>query len=129
MSHRKEQVRSTLARTVAEVLQRDLSDPRLEGALVGVTEVELADDMRNATVRVSVVPEKAEKRVIAALAHGSSHIRALVRKRMAARIVPQLEFRLDEGLKRATQVYRAINEAKDRTGPEKPPATDDAPAV
>lgn len=120
MSHRVEQVASALRRSVAEVLQRDIDDPRLEGALVSVTEVSVSADLRNATVKVSVLPEKAERRAVAALQHAARHIHALVKKKMALRIVPHLEFRLDETLKKQAEVFKAIHEAVERSGGQAP---------
>lgn len=121
MSHRVEQVASTLRRTLAEVLQRDIDDPRLEGAMVSVTEVNVSADLRNATVKVSVLPANAESRAIHALQHASRHIHALVTKKMTLRVVPHLEFRLDETLKKQAEIFKAIHEAIDRTGPAKKP--------
>ncbi len=129
MSHRVEQVASALRRTVAEVLQRDLNDPRLEGTLVSVTEVSVSPDMHNATVRVSVLPANAESRAIHALQHAARHIHTLVKKKMTLRIVPRLEFRLDETLKKQAEVFKAIHEAIERSGPPPEKGPEDGAAT
>lgn len=127
MSKRAQQIESTLQRALAQVLQRDLADPRLEGALVSIVSVKVSPDLHNATVSISVLPEQAQTRAVAALRHAASHIAALTRKRVALRLVPHLTFRLDESLKRQAAVYGAIHEAVERSGPETPPA-EPAPA-
>ena len=110
MSHRKQQVESTLKRALAGLLVQGLADPRVRG-LVSVTRVEASSDFRNATVYVSVLPEKYEKRTLAALAHAAGHIHGLLRKAVAMRTVPHLNFRLDAGLKRESQVLQDISRA------------------
>ena len=124
MSHRTAQVESILRRTISEVLQRRISDPRIQG-LVSITQVSVSPDLRNATVDVSVLPDKYEKRTIAGLKHASGHIQALVRKEVRLRTVPTLEFRLDESLKRQGEVYDAIQRASERTPSEDPESPED----
>ena len=115
MSHRIAQVESTLKRAISEVLQRRISDPRIEG-LISITRIQISPDLHNAYVYVSILPEQKQRKVIAGLRHATKHIQSLVRKAVAMRAVPQLEFRLDEGLKREADVLGAIRRAAERTG-------------
>ena len=116
MSHKLEQVESTLHRSLAEVLTRELNDPRTEGSLISITRVEVSPDLRHASVFVSVLPEKHRKRVLAALKHASRHLHTQVKKRVALRIVPHLDFRFDTQLRKQQAVLGAIHEALQRTG-------------
>ncbi len=113
MSHRVEQVQSLLKRAVSQVLsRRELSDPRIVG-LISVTEVKVSPDMHDAYVYVSVLPAKDEVKVVAALRAATRVIQQHVKKAVALGMVPHLEFRLDESLKRQAQIDAAI--AKGRT--------------
>jgi ribosome-binding factor A len=115
MNHRLEQIESTLRRVVAEVLQRSISDPRIEG-LVSVTRVSVSDDLANATIYVSVLPTEKQRTTVKGLQHAAVHIQALARKKLALRRVPRFAFRGDEELKKQAQTLRAIREAAERSG-------------
>lgn len=56
MTHRIEQVESTLRKALAQVLQRSISDPRIRG-MVSITDVDVSPDMKQAKICVSVLPE------------------------------------------------------------------------
>lgn len=114
MSHRREQVESTLRRAIANVLARKLSDPRLEG-LISVTRVEATPNLREARVYVSVIPEKNEKRALAGLRDSVGHMHSAVARQVRMRYVPRLEFRLDDSLKKADAIFDAIDQAAART--------------
>ncbi|NBC10118.1 MAG: 30S ribosome-binding factor RbfA [Planctomycetes bacterium] len=135
MSHRLQQAESLLQRTVAQVLQRQVSDPRIAG-LVGVTKVKVTPDFKRADVYVSVMPEKYEKRTLAGLRHATMHIQGKVKKLVALRTVPHLQFELDRSIKNQAAVEAAIRGGLDRTGPPEadapeadPPEADAADAA
>jgi ribosome-binding factor A len=119
MSHRIAQVEATLKKAVAEVLQRDMADPRIDG-FISITRVKISPDMRNATIFVSVMPQEKESKNIHGLRHATGHIRTLVLKKMATRTVPRFKFVLDESLKKQAAVMEAIHR-----GSEKTPAVED----
>ena len=118
MSHRIEQAASTLQRVISQVLARRVADPRIVG-MVSVTRVEVSPDRRNAGVYVSILPEQYEKRTMAGLVQAATHIQNLVRKEVAMRIVPHLEFHLDRSLKMQAEIFGAIDRAIARE--EQPP--------
>lgn len=113
MTHRIEQIESTLRKALAQVLQRKLSDPRIRG-LVSITDVDVSPDMKQATVSISVLPEQYAKRTVAGLRAADRHIQSEVKKLVALRLVPHLRFELDASLKKAEEIYEAIDEAKTR---------------
>ncbi|MEM9345456.1 MAG: 30S ribosome-binding factor RbfA [Planctomycetota bacterium] len=113
MTHRIEQVESTLRKALAQVLQRNISDPRIRG-MVSITDVDVSPDMKQAKICVSVLPEEYAKRTVAGLKAANRHIQSEVKKLVALRIVPHLRFELDDSLKQAEEIYQAIDEAKAR---------------
>ena len=115
MSHRTKQIESTLQRAVSQVLLRRLADPRI-GGLVSVTRVKVSPDLRRASVHVSVLPSRFERKVLAALESASGHIQASVRELVSMRQVPVFDFRLDDSLKRQAAVYSAIQDGIERSG-------------
>ncbi len=114
MSHRIPQVEATLKKAIAEVLQRDLADPRID-AFVSITRVKISTDMANATVFVSIMPEEKQSKNIHGLQHATGHIRSLVLKKMTTRTVPRFRFVLDESLKKQAAVMEAINRGSEKT--------------
>ncbi len=115
MSHRKEQVESTLKRAISEVLMRSMSDPRIEG-MVSVQRVRVTDDYKVADIFVSVLPEKFEKRSIAGLRAAAGHIHTKVFKAVAMRSVPRFVFQIDDALKKEEAIFDSIAKALDREG-------------
>lgn len=120
MTHRIEQVESTLRKALAQVLHRKISDPRIRG-MVSITDVDISPDMKQAKVFVSVLPEEYAKRTVAGLRAADRHIGSEVKKLVALRVVPHLRFELDTSLKRAEEIYGAIDEARDREVPTEHP--------
>lgn len=117
MTHRLPQIESTLQRAIAQVLQRQVSDPRIAG-MVSITRVKVSPDLRDARVFVSVLPENLAPRSIHGLRDAARHIHAHVKKLVALRVVPHLDFRLDESLKKEAAVLDAINQGIKRTDPD-----------
>ena len=113
MTKRIEQIESTLRKALAQVLQRNISDPRIRG-MVSITQVDVGQDMKLAKVMVSVLPEEYAKRTLAGLKAANRHIHSELKKLVAMRVVPHLRFELDDSLKQADQVFQAIDQAKAR---------------
>lgn len=109
MSHHHEKITAELQRAIQKVLVAGLQDPRTEGALITVTSVSFAADEKNATVSVSVLPEKYEARVRAALDHSKGFIRREASDLVAIRTMPQLAFVIDHSLKKQAEVLAALN--------------------
>lgn len=116
MSHRIEQFEATLKKAVAEVLQRDLADPRVD-AFVSITRVKISPDLANATIFVSIMPAEKQSKNFHGLRSATGHIRSLVLKKMATRTVPRLRFELDESLKKQAVVLDAIRRGNEKTPP------------
>ena len=115
MSYRKQQVESTLKRTISQVLSRRLSDPRIVG-MVSITRVDVSPDMHNATVYISVLPDTYQRRSLGGLRHAARHIHSLVQSAVAMRTVPRLSFQLDESLKKQNEIFEAIDRGMRQDG-------------
>ncbi len=113
MSYRRQQVESTLMRVISRVLARRLSDPRIMG-MVSITHVDVSPDWHCAQVYVSVLPDKYQQKSLHGLRHAAGHIHRLVCKEMAMRVVPRLEFRVDDSLKKQARVLDDIRKGIDQ---------------
>jgi ribosome-binding factor A len=119
---RQERLAAVLQRAVSEVLMREISDPRMT-AMVSVTRVEPAADLRSAKVFLSLYGDEVEQRTTwRALQHAHGRIQNLVGGRIDLRWTPELFFRVDESLKKADEVNRLIRRAMAELEPAVPAA-------
>lgn len=87
----------------------DLKDPRVSD--VTVTYVEVAPDMRQARVHVSVMgDEKKQTLCLRGLESASGFLQSKVGKRIDTRYTPRLKFVLDHGVKHSLEVTRILKE-------------------
>lgn len=112
MSRRSEQVAEVIRRAVQEVLTEGLADPRLSGLMLTVTSVTIDSDLTLALAHVSVLPHDKESRALPALRAAARHIRRRVADRIEMHKMPELQFRLDEGLKKQAGVLQALDMAR-----------------
>jgi ribosome-binding factor A len=111
-SHRVERVAAQLREEISSIIVRDLKDPRVE--MTTVTEVKVSPDLRNATVKVSVMGEKpAQEAAIAGLQHARGFIRRELGARLSnLRFAPDLLFQLDEGIAYSVRVSKLLREVQ-----------------
>lgn len=110
MLHRKEQTETALKRAIAQVMERDLNDPRIRG-MISITSIELTTDRRQATVEVSVIPERAESLSLHGLNAAAGFIQAKVSRLVRLRTMPSLRFQVDPSLKKEAVVLEVIRQA------------------
>lgn len=108
---RSERVSEQIRITVAEILQRDLKDPRL--GLVTCTRVSLTRDLRYAKVYVSVLGDEDErKRTMEGLVRATGYVRKLASSRLALRVSPEIEFVFDPSIEYSIRLETLIEETK-----------------
>ena len=100
---------------LADLLTREVSDPRLTGVVD--TRVELTDDLGLLTAHVRMLSggddEKTRKTTLAALNRASGMLKRQLAARVKTRIVPELRFFYDEGQDRQTRVEALLREIDD----------------
>lgn len=110
MSRRIERVNELIKAEIAELLQREVSDPRL-GSLVSIVAVDTSPDLRNASVRVSVLGSEEEiEQSMAALKRARGFLRHELAGRLVMRSVPQLTFRLDTSIADGSKVLEMMKQ-------------------
>ena len=103
-----------LRQEISRVLSTDIKDPRLP-ELVSVTRVETAADLRHAKVFISVFGQQAEKqRTLLALRSAAGFIRRGLRRSLALKSVPKMEFILDESMEQAAELMELMKEVSSR---------------
>ncbi len=106
---------------VSDAIAHHLSDPRIEG-FVSVTRVDMATDLRNAAVYVSIFggDEAAQNKTFAAITHAKSRIQSLVAGRLQSKFCPVLHFYRDEKLKKALEIMKLIDQTASELEKEDP---------
>jgi ribosome-binding factor A len=107
---RKLRINTQLQRELAELIAGALTDPRVAG--VSITQVDVAPDLRNATILVSSLTSDQELREAVTALHGAAPLlRRALGSRMRMRYTPQLHFRADTKMREADRLTRLIRDA------------------
>ncbi|HEY7116455.1 MAG TPA: 30S ribosome-binding factor RbfA [Tepidisphaeraceae bacterium] len=113
MSRRTERVASTIQQELAQIIMRELNDPRLTG-MPSITRVKVSDDLSVADVFVTVMGTPGQQTAaLNALKHSAGLMRGKLTKQMTLRIAPFLKFHLDEDLKRELALQELLQKVHD----------------
>ncbi len=108
-SHR---VGDLIREIIAEMILRDLGDPRLE--IVTITEVEVTDDLKLARVFFSARGNQQQEE---AAVHGLESAAGMMRKKlgreMRLRYIPELIFQVDHSFEYGSKIDRLIQTIQD----------------
>ncbi len=117
MSRRTEKIARSLQVNLAELINYRLNDPRIEG-IVTVSSVEVSADLGHATVRVTALDasDAHMRTVVRALQHASGRLRAMLSERVEMRLVPRLDFHVDEQAIKARRTLEIIAEVNRQSG-------------
>ena len=107
MDPRARQVDGSLKEVLAEIIERRVTDPRLE--FVTVTGVSVSRDRRYATVFVTAHGgQERYAEMLEGFESAKGRIRALLGERITMKFTPELEFRLDESVDEGARIDRAL---------------------
>ncbi len=111
-TRRQEKVARVIKEAVSDAIAHHLSDPRIEG-FVSITRVDVAPNMRNADVFLSIFGknEAGQNKTFAAIQHAASRIRSLLADKLQSKFCPVLHFYRDEKFKKTLETMRLIDEA------------------
>jgi ribosome-binding factor A len=110
-TRRQEKVARIIKEAVSDCLANHLSDPRIEG-LISVTKVDVAADIRNAEVYISVLGknEVSQNKTFNAIVHASGRIQAFVAQWMKSKFCPVIHFKNDENFKKTIETIKLIDD-------------------
>lgn len=104
---RSERVGESMRQAIAEMLLRDVKDPRV--GFVTITRVLLTDDLRRARVLFSCVGNDAVRaRSLAGLQSAAGYVKAQLFRRLKLRYAPELNFVFDPGLAEAEHLIALL---------------------
>lgn len=113
---RTERVGEQLQRELAQLITREIKDPRL--GLVTINSVRVSRDLAYADVYVTVMGRSEETDAaevsVAILNRAAGFLRSGVAARMKLRITPRLRFHYDASVERGSRLSSLIQEARDQ---------------
>lgn len=99
-----------LREVVAEIIQRELKDPRLTADLISVTEVLTSADLQRARVRVSVMGTESQRdAVVEALNHSRRFVQRQLRPHLSMKSIPELRFERDDRLEEDRRILDLLD--------------------
>lgn len=122
---RPDRVAEAIREQVATFLAEGAKDPRIK-AFVTVTAVDVTRDLRHATVFVSLMGDDANKKAtMEGLGSVASHLRSVLGKTLRLRSAPEIHFRTDESVARASRIESLLAQIRDERE-HREAATDEA---
>ena len=111
MTRRQEKVARVVKEAVSDAIANHLNDPRIEG-FVSVTRVDIAADLRNADVYLSVFgkDDTAQNKTFVAITHAKSRIQSLLADNWGSKFCPVLHFHKDEKFKKTMETMKLIDQ-------------------
>lgn len=103
MRIRPERVAERIKRETADILETQVRDPRVAGR-VGVTDVEVTQDLSFARIYVSVTLGSDREAALTALARAAPYVRRQLAPRLQLREVPEIRFLPDDSIERGARV-------------------------
>jgi ribosome-binding factor A len=113
---------------VAKFLHEGVKDPRVRGALITVTAVEVTRDLSHATVFVSVLGSDTDREsILAGLASAAGHLRAHIGRALQLRVAPTIAFKFDESVARAARIETLLASIRPSDAPDDAPKSEGGP--
>jgi len=126
-TRRTQKAAQAIREVVSMAILADLNDPRVQD--VTVTYVEVAPDMRQAKVHVSVRGNETKQRLsLQGLRSAAGFLQAKLASRIETRYTPRLEFVLDLGVKKSIEMAQILDRVLPAKNPPDDHAADDADA-
>jgi|DewCreStandDraft_4_1066084.scaffolds.fasta_scaffold08860_6 ribosome-binding factor A len=112
-SRRAERVSESVREALAELILREVKDPRVVS--VTITAVRVTNDLARAHVRFRCLgDEAAQVRCLAGLQSATGFLRAQLLRRLQLRRAPQLSFEVDSSLPELERLAQAMHRAGER---------------
>lgn len=106
-NYRRGRINDEVQRELASIL-RDVKDPRVSGAFVSVTAVDVTPDLKYAKIYYSALMGD-KKEVARGLKAATGYIRSQIAQKLNLRITPELTFILDDSVVHGAHISKLLN--------------------
>ena len=107
---RSQRVSDLIREEIADIIMNKVKDPRL--GFVTVTGAKITEDLKIATVYISILKEEEKETTLEMLNSAKGFIRSELAKRVRMKFIPSLTFRIDESLERGVRIEKLLREIK-----------------
>ncbi len=112
-NRRMQRINDQIRDELAELLAREIDDPRLRGTIISITGVETAPDLSVSRIFVSVLGTEAEaEETVKQIRRAVSFFRRELAARLNLRHTPELDFRLDRSIAEGAHIEKLLREIK-----------------
>ena len=107
---RARRVEEQLKRLLAELVRREVKDPRV--GLITITSAEVSKDLTHANIYFTPFAGVGDPQAaLEALRHAAGFLRHQVRSQMRLRVAPELVFHIDDSIERGARLTTLIHDA------------------
>lgn len=106
---RLERINQLLKKQIGEIFLREIN---FNDALVTITDVLVSGNLQEAKIRITVLPENQEKKVLDILFRNIFDIQQVLNRKLNMRPVPKIIFEIDRGTKSEYEIDRLLSAAK-----------------
>ena len=114
MSNRLERVNAQIQKEVANIINYELNDPRLENEIISILHVETASDLKYVKIFISIYGSKPKEEILEAIKSASGYIKKLLAPKLDLRVVPTLDFKLDETIDYSEKIEEIIKDLNNK---------------
>jgi len=107
---RSARVSEKIREEIADIILNKIKHKTL--GFITVTGAKVSDDLRNATVYLSVLNQEDADKTIRKLSESASFIKGELGRRLRMKFVPTLTFKIDESIKYGMKIDKLLNEIK-----------------
>ncbi len=111
---RAQRVARRIREELADLLRREVEDPRLR--LVTVTDVEVDRELAFATVYVAAPQPERKEEILRALEGAGGFLRSQLASRIRLRVFPRLRFRWDDSPDRGAHIEELLKALREQGG-------------
>ncbi len=112
MKIKMERVNSELAKQITSIIADDIKDPRMSGAIVGVTKLYTTPDLKYAKVYLSIYAKDKESQQEAyyTICRSKNFIRNMLKDKVQIRLLPELTFLIDDSVDYSIKIDKILHD-------------------
>ena len=117
---RQERMAVEIKRSLSNIIQQDIKDPRIDFSTVSITRVDIPADISHARINISILGDESKQtETMKALQSAKGHIRTELARQLQIRHAPDLEFRLDKSIEHGIRMSNLLDELSKEAEVEK----------
>ena len=109
MSQRILRVNQLIKQEIGQLLSREID---FANVLVTITQVETSPDLRQAKIKISIMPIEKSESVLKILEKNIYHLQQILNKKLKMRTVPKIRFVIDQAEAKAQRIEEILGKMK-----------------